>query len=420
MKKVLLIAYHYPPVGVSSGVHRTLKFSQYLREYGWEPIILTVHPRAYERVSDNQLKDIPSDLVVKRAFGLDTARHLAIGGRFWGRLALPDRWVSWWLGAVLSGKSMILKYKPDAIWSTYPIATAHLIGRTLHRSSSIPWVADFRDSMTDDHYPTDETKWNLYRRIERSVVHTATKVVFTTPGTQKMYFERYPDVPADRWSTIENGFDEESFSATEDYASLQHASLQKEAPGRVTLVHSGLLYPSERDPTQFFRALSELKTEGIIDNTRLSIVLRASGHENIFQPMLGRYAIDDLVQLASPLPYSDALNEMVSADGLLLFQASNCNHQIPAKIYEYFRAKRPIFALTDPRGETARVMMDSGLDTLVPLDSSSEIKAGLIDFLQRLKNDTAPLATEEVIRSHSRRARTEQLAQLLDTVVGKC
>lgn len=418
MKKVLLIAYHYPPVGVSSGVHRTLKFSQYLREYGWEPIILTVNPRAYERVSENQLKDIPPDLVVKRAFGLDAARHLAIGGRFWGRLALPDRWMSWWFGAVISGKSMILKYKPDVIWSTYPIATAHLIGRTLHRSSHIPWVADFRDSMTDDHYPTDERKWNLYRRIEQSVVHTATKVVFTTPGTQKMYSERYPEIPADRWTTIENGFDEESFSAAEDYASLQHAFLQKEAPGRVTLVHSGLLYPSERDPTQFFRALSELKTDGIINSTRLSIVLRASGHENIFQPMLSQYAIDDIVQLAPPLPYSDALNEMLSADGLLLFQASNCNHQIPAKVYEYFRAKRPILALTDPRGETARILRDSGLNTLAPLDSSSEIKAGLIDFLQRLKNGAAPLATEEVIQSHSRKTRTEKLAQLLDTVVG--
>jgi hypothetical protein len=227
-----------------------------------------------------------------------------------------------------------------------------------------------------------------------------------------MYSERYPEVPADRWTVIENGFDEDNFAAAEDPVSSQTTPSEK-----LTLLHSGLLYPSERDPTQFFQALSELKNEGAIDGNRLGIVLRASGHENIFQPMLERYEIADIVELAPPLPYSDALKEMLNADGLLLFQASNCNHQIPAKIYEYFRAKRPIFALTDPSGDTARTIIESGIDTLVPLDSCGEIKSGLVDFIQRLKNGSAPLATEAVIYSHSRKARTEQLAKLLNAVV---
>lgn len=412
MKKVLLIAYHYPPVGASSGVHRTLKFSQYLREFGWEPIVLTVQPRAYERISDNQLKDIPPDLVVKRAFGLDTARHLAIGRRYWQPMALPDRWVSWWLGGMLSGRSLIRKHKPDAIWSTYPIATAHMIGRSLHRSSNIPWVVDFRDSMTEDHYPPGKAKWNMYRSIEQDAVNMAAKVVFTTPGTLDMYSKRYPDVPTEKWTVIENGFDEENFAQAEGDRLSPGVSSEK-----LTLLHSGLLYPSERDPTQFFQALSELKQEGIIDGKKLGIVLRASGHEKLFRPMLEKFAIGDIVELASPLPYSDALKEMLNADGLLLFQASNCNHQIPAKIYEYLRAKRPIFALTDPCGDTAGVMVDSGIETLVPLDSSPKIKSGLIDFLQKLRSGTAPIAKEDVIYSHSRKARTEQLAQLLNKVV---
>ena len=81
MKKVLMIAYHFPPLAGSSGIQRTLRFAQQLPEFGWQPIVLTADPRAYERTSDDLLDQLPAGLVVKRAFALDTARHLSFGGR---------------------------------------------------------------------------------------------------------------------------------------------------------------------------------------------------------------------------------------------------------------------------------------------------------------------------------------------------
>src|SRR5688572_18465464 len=90
-KRALLIAFHYPPVATSSGLQRTLAFSKYLPEYGWEPLVLTVSPRAYDVVRNDQLADIPEDIVVKRAFGLDARRHLAVAGRYPSWLATPDR-----------------------------------------------------------------------------------------------------------------------------------------------------------------------------------------------------------------------------------------------------------------------------------------------------------------------------------------
>src|SRR4026209_2051369 len=101
-------------------------------------MILTAHPRVYERVSDDQLMDLPSDTKVKRAFALDTSRHFAVMGRYPASAARPDRWITWWLGAVPAGLSMIRQYRPHAIWSTYPIATAHKIGHTLHQLSGVP------------------------------------------------------------------------------------------------------------------------------------------------------------------------------------------------------------------------------------------------------------------------------------------
>src|SRR5262245_26076941 len=87
MRRVLMIAYHYPPLRGSSGIQRTLAFSRDLREHGWEPIVLTAHPRAYEKVGDDQLRDIPEGIAVHRPFALDTARHLALGGRYLKALA---------------------------------------------------------------------------------------------------------------------------------------------------------------------------------------------------------------------------------------------------------------------------------------------------------------------------------------------
>src|SRR5262249_9172147 len=144
-KRILMIAYHYPPCRGSSGLQRTLGFTRYLPAHQWEPIVLTVRPMAYADVGHDQTEDVPATIAVRRTFALDTARHCGIGGRYLGWMALPDRWVSWVVSAVPAGLQLVRRYRPDVLWSTYPIATAHLIGLTLQRLTGIPWIADFRD-----------------------------------------------------------------------------------------------------------------------------------------------------------------------------------------------------------------------------------------------------------------------------------
>jgi glycosyltransferase involved in cell wall biosynthesis len=410
-KRVLMVAYHFPPIRGSSGVHRTLTFSRYLREdHGWEPTVLTVHPRAYRDTSEDLLADIDPGVDVVRAFACDTARHLSFRGRYPLWLALPDNWASWWLGAVPAGLRLLRKRRPAVIWSTFPIATAHRIGLTLHRRSRVPWVADFRDSMTEEHYPTPRRKWKVHRRLERRTVEACRRAVFTTPGTRRMYRERYPDVPAERWAIIPNGYDEPSFARAEA------AAPPRRADGRLRLVHSGLLYRSERDPRAFFAALATLRRDGHISGENLRVVLRASGDEAYHRAHIREQGLDAIVFLEEAVPYQRALAEMSSADGLLLFQASNCNHQIPAKVYEYLRARRPILALTDPEGDTAGTLRAAGCGTVVRLDAPDEIAAGMLAFLRRIRAGESDVASEAEIRRHSRRARAAELAELFEAV----
>jgi glycosyltransferase involved in cell wall biosynthesis len=407
-----MIAFHYPPASISSGIQRTLKFSAYLPEMGWQPSVLTVNPRAHEDQSTEQLHEIPESVVVRRAFALDTARHLSFRGRYPLRLALPDKWASWWFGGVISGLAMIRKIKPDVIWSTYPIATAQWIALTLHRLTGVPWVADLRDSMTEEHYPANETVRARYLSIERNVVERAAKVVFTTPGTLAIYRTRYPAVPESRFDVIQNGYDEDNFRA----ATARLAT--RDAGRAITLVHSGILYPSERDPTQFFDAIAELKRAGHIDASKVRVVLRGTRYDSAFRPELERRNIADVVRLEAPVGYEAALAEMLSADGLLIFQASNCNHQIPAKLYEYFRARRPVLGLTDPIGDTAAEMRAAGLSAIAPLDDRAKIESVLRDFIAGIESHTANVATDDAVTGASRYTRTAQLARLLDSVAG--
>lgn len=415
MSRVLMIAFHYPPFRGSSSVQRTLKFSRYLPDHGWEPIVLTARPRAYAQAGDDQMQEIPKDVVVERSLALDAARHFAIRGRYPGWMALPDRWATWCLSAVPAGLRMIREYAPDVLWSTYPIASAHLIGLMLRRMSGIPWVADFRDPMTEAHYPPQRMLRSVRRWIEQATVRHCDRAVFTAPGSVRKYAQRYPDEPPGRWTLIRNGYDEENFARAE-----QLRTDRPTAAGRLVLVHSGLLYRSERDPRAFFDAIGELRRSGKLTARGLRIVLRASGDVDYHLRHLRERGIEDIVKLEPALPYEPALAEMLSADGLLLFQAANCNQQIPAKAYEYIRAKRPILALTDPKGDTADLLRTAGVGTIVPLDSQPRIASSLLEFVKTLRRRTAPVVADAAtIESHSRASRAHELAVVFDAVSGK-
>lgn len=413
MKKVLMVAFHYPPFSGGSGVHRTLKFTRYLPQFGWQPIVLTASRQAYRSQLNGQ-REIPHGIEIARAFALDTKRHLSFRGKYLQSLALPDQWISWWPSAVAVGLTLIRRHRPKVIWSTYPIATAHLIALTLHRLTGIPWVADFRDPMTDtdpqtgQEYPLDPRIRQANRWIEVPTIKHCARAVVTTQGTLSMYVDRFRAIPEKRWTVIPNGYDEEDFAAAE------REVLPRTSKGNpATFVHSGLLYPHARDPKSFFTALADLRRTRAISASAVKIILRATGYDDFYRQQIRDYGIEDIVFLEPPIPYREALVEMLSADGLLLFQGSSCNMQIPAKLYECLRAQRPIFAMTDPAGDTAAVLRSEGMEFVVSLDCKQEIAENFMRFLSAGNGRQDRRSPDR----HSRKTRTRELAALLSSVV---
>ena len=404
-----MIAYHFPPLAGSSGIQRTLRFVQHLPAFGWEPIVLTAHSRSYDQTSMDLVGEVPPGVHVERAFAVDAARHLSIGGRYPSFLARPDRWMAWRFGAVAAGMRLVRKYRPQAIWSTYPIATAHVIGDILRRRSALPWIADFRDPMAQDGYPEDPRIWRSFKAIEETGVRRASFSVFTTPGAAREYKRRYPDA-AQRIVVIENGFDEESFvglAAAADACEPLNA-------GAVTVLHSGIVYPSERDPTMLFAAIARLVDEHRLQRGKFRIRFRAAVHDELLRTLTRQHGLEDFVELLPPIGYRAALEEMIRADALLVLQAANCNEQIPAKIYEYLRTGRPILALTDPQGDTAGILREAGLDSIARLDSVDEIAALLARFVSARDEGLHAIPNSDYVGRTSRAMRTRALAALLD------
>jgi glycosyltransferase involved in cell wall biosynthesis len=404
-----MIAFQFPPMSGSSGLLRVVKFCKYLPEFGWTPTVITAHPRMYEQVNEQQCRLIPEGLEVIRAFGLDTKRHLSFRGRYPRFLALPDTSASWSLGAVTASLRTMRKNKTDVIFTTFPVATSIWIGLILHRLTGKPWVVDFRDSMTEDHYPRDPSTWRVWRWLEGQAIRHATLILFTARSAIRMYQKRYPELSEKKCVLLPNGYDEE------DFASLPAAITPPSLAGRpFKLLHSGLVYPAERDPTYFFRALARLKREAKISATSLQVNFRAPGFEETYAKALSDLGLSDIVKLLPRIAYAQALEEYLESDALLLMQAANCDHQIPAKAYEYFRLGKPILALTSAAGDTASVLREVGGSTIADLEDEEAIYEAIPRFLEEVASGRHALPSQAASARFARRNLTQELANRLN------
>ena len=409
-RKILLIAYHFPPTQGSTGTTRTIAFSRYLRDHGWDVCVLTIQSSAYEDVSNENVGLIPAHVRVERAYGLDTRKSLSILGRYPMLLALPDRWQSWILGGYVKGWKIIRSWRPDVIMSTYPIASAHAMAYLLQRRSGLPWVAEFRDPMLQPNYPSTSGERWAFSKIESLVFSNAQRVIVTTDGCQRMYSERFPDWKDGRIETISNGYDPASFPEMPTLPA-------RHAEDRLVLLHSGLLYPHERNPTAFFHAVSSLRERGFLIDKNVEFRFRASGNEEDYRESAAQLGIQDYVSFLPRISYLEAVEEMRVVDALMLFQADNCNDQIPAKTYEYLFAQKPVLGFTDPEGETGKLLQSVGIGSVARLEDSAAIEDQIVGFVNQLRTNTAFVVPMAVANRFSRENLTTDLSRVLSEVL---
>lgn len=414
--KVLLIAFHYPPEGGSSGVLRTLKFSKYLPEFGWQPSIITAPSSAYSSFDVKLLNQIPETAKVVRAYCFDAREKLSIRGRYPGFVAIPDPFLSWLPFAVVASLRTIYRQKCQVIYSTSPIPTAHLIAYMCRRLTDLPWIADFRDPWVEDPQYSGYTPFRtkLEQWMESKIVFGSTLLTVTTDLLKDEMMVKHPGLTPDKVKILPNGYDEADFE-------------RLPAPDTVStnimeIVHTGYVDPNYRNPAALIEAISLLIRSGEIDESRIRLSFIGGGdylHSAAFTDQIKSFRLNRVVQVHERVSYEESLRRLFKASILLILQGGyDTRHLIPAKTFEYLRANRPLLALTD-EGVTARLIREYEAGPVVGISRLSEIRNAIRTLYSRFEKGLLEvnIDRDRLRRNYDRRNLTQKLADILKRVV---
>lgn len=413
MNPLLMIAYHYPPEGSSSGVLRTLKFSKYLPQHGWRPHVLTLRESFYPIRDEGLLRDVPPEVVVHRTRGFDTSRHLTIKGRYLSLFTVPDRFVSWLPFGIARGLRVIRAAGIRTLYSTSPQPTAHLIAAALKAVTGLPWVADFRDPWIEDGlYPTPGSlRYRIESRLERAVVRSADCVTVTTPYLRGDFLARYPDLSPEKVRVIYNGYDEADFAG-------------QEAPARgdrFEILHAGLVSPDYRDPAPLLEAVASLIADGTVRPETIRVVF-LGGSQYLATPQftstVQRLGLGEVVEVLGRLSHRETLRRLRRASCLLLLQASDDTRSlIPAKAFEYLRVGRPILALT-LEGATSDLLKEMDRCLVVNPSDRARLRDAVAGLYREWRDSPHAIVTARAVQRFERTTLTAEMARILDEVAG--
>ena len=432
MKKVLVITYYWPPSG-GAGVQRWLKFVKYLREFGWEPIVYTPENPEAPAIDLSLEKDVPKNLTVlktkiwepydfyKRFIGQKKEDKINAGFltekkkpglaekiSVWirGNWFIPDA-RKFWVKPSVNFLSEYLKINPvNAMVSTGPPHSMHLIALGIKKKLNIPWLADFRDPWTNiDFYHKlmlTQSSDAKHKRLELEVLKNADKVSVVSWNWAKDFEKIYKR----DYQVITNGFDEADF----DYSGL----LPDE---KFSVSHIGAMN-NDRNPHQFWAAVKELVSE--IPSLKNDLQIKLIGKNDISViESIEKNGLKQFTETISYLPHNQVLKKICTSQVLLLpiNDTPNVMGIIPGKIFEYLAARRPIFTIGNPKGDSARILLEATAGIVCDFKDKEKMKEELKKMYALFRNNNLNINSTDILK-HSRKNKTSELAALLNSMAG--
>ncbi len=432
MKKVLIISYYWVPSG-GAGVQRWVKFTRYLRDYGWEPVIFTPSNPEYPSIDESFEQDIPNDIeVVKipiwepyniyrnlfgkqgqaipagfisenKKSGWKEKLSIAIRGNF----LIPDP-RRFWIKPAVKYLSSYLKDNPvNAVVTTGPPHSMHLIALRLKKLfPHITWIADFRDPWTNIDFYKDLnlTKWadRLHHKLEKRVIQGADAVVVVSKGMEKEYISMNPA----SIHVIPNGFDEEDFKTDQPLQMDEYFSLS----------HIGTLNAA-RNPSVLWKALAILCAEDNQFKSDLRINLIGKVDYSVVEDIYYNGLKDNLIKI-DYLPHREAVARQQSSQLLLLLinRTPNASGIITGKCFEYLASGRPVLGIGPVDGDAANLLQETGSGKMVGFEDVEALTKTVRDYYKLYKNKALTLDAGSVAH-YSRKSLTEQLANLLNQLI---
>lgn len=432
MKKVLIITYYWPPSG-GGGVQRWLKFSKYLPENGWEPIIFTPENPEFELKDNSLFKDVSKSIEVikfpiwepfgiyKKLFSKTTKgslkqgiviekSKLTIGDKLsiWIRanLFIPDPRRFWVKPSVKFLKDFVIDNDINHIVTTGPPHSMHMIGLGLKKHHpNIKWIADFRDPWSDwdilEKLKVSDWAMKIHKNLEAKVMKECDVLLTVSKRLAKAFEDKNL---ARKVTVITNGVDESDFNLTH--------TRSKEKKFRIT--HMGLLNEI-RDPKTFWLALEELSFEDSNFAEDLEIVLAGMVSGSILTQLNENNTLKSKVRFLDYLSHEKVFEQYAEASILLLLlnQTNNSKWILPGKLYEYMFAKKSILCLGEKDSDVYDILEETKTGLLFKSNDKEGIKAFIMDKYADFKSETFTNG-EIQISKYTRKNLAKDLASLLD------
>jgi len=457
-RRLLFIAYQFAP-SLEMGARSCAQIARYLPLYGWSPVVMTAQVKYIEeryRGCDSEIAELglPDAIVRTRLLphpldfyrwlksalrrkrqdagemgaietaGEDSKLPGAKGPGAEGKLrrlilsalTIPDIYTGWILPAIVVGLKAARESKAEQIFSSGPYWTNHLVGLALSYLTGLPWTAHFRDPWIIGNWqaPTSSLATRLNKWLERIVVMRATAVVSVTEEHSAAFRRTYPRLPADKFFTVPNGYDNGEWE--ESPAETQR---EQESEGKFLIAYTGKFY-IERDPQPLFRALKTLIDSGEIEREQVRVDLIGwceTSEGRSVREMAVNHGLSECVNILGPRSRQETIRRMRQAD-LLLLLAERFVIQIPGKTYEYLRSGRPILALTS-EGALANFLLRTGAGWVVdPNDDAGVLGAVRERYRQWKARERGPVADPEIVAGFDRRKLAGRLAELFDRLNG--
>ncbi|MEJ2722867.1 MAG: glycosyltransferase [bacterium] len=355
MKNLLMIVPFFPP-NAGGGVYRPLNFVKYIERFGWRTTVVTPRAESFW-ITDGALVDqVPPGCDVRRTrtlsgqailsavrrgrerpreAGVRSSRAFAAMRKIGAAFLIPDTYIGWYPFAVREGRRVLGEKRIDAIYSTSPPETSHLIADKLHELSGLPWVADFRDPWMNLHLLPRPTRWHdsLHERLERKVCSRAS-VVVTNRWHHELLRERYPGLK--RIAIIPNGYD------PAEMESVAHVAPPEE---EFQIVHAGML-TQKRSAAPFLKGL-QMFLDANPGAARRCRVMFIGPRESDNDREAERLGLTGVVAFRGAVAHDEALKIEKASHILLLIKHSNPLYDgiVPGKLFEYIGLCRPILAL---------------------------------------------------------------------------
>ena len=393
MRRLLVVAYYTPPLGLS-GVMRVTKLCKFLPEAGWQPLILTVKPVAYYSYDPRLLDDLKAsriyrtesadpnrllNLVRSKAKKLTPAlaQGLGAGPRLLNHVLFPDSKVGWLPFGSVAGRHIIDREKPAAIFATAPPFTALLLGVRLKAHAHVPLAVDFRDPWPTGFALPPSYQRAALRRVRRYAVEHSELVLAVNDGTARAV--------GPRCEVLDNGFDPTDFE-------VEPAKLDG-----LSIVHVGNLWQNQAEVSLLVEALRQRP------EAKLHLAGRVDGETR------RRFEHDPQVRLLGTLPHGEACALMRGA-GVLLYIGKPAQ-PVGIKLYEYLGARRPIDGWGEGSAEAA------GLVTGAHAGFACDLDAGkLVEALDEVKRDPAQFSLGSRDR-FNRRCQARWLGDRLESLI---